>query len=107
MRELQAARGTTLTGADVAPPAGDQLDGLLPRRRAGLLLVVAATTLGLDVVSKLLVVSHLEGRAAISLLGRYLQLDVSRNSGAAFSFAQGATVIFTVVAVVVVAVILR
>lgn len=69
--------------------------------------MVAATTLLLDVVSKLLVVAHLEGREPIAVLGRFLQLDVSRNSGAAFSFAQGATVVFTIVAVAVAVVILR
>ena len=106
MRDLQAARGTTLTGSDVARPEGEQV-AVPPRRRAGLLLGVAGTTLGLDVVSKLLVVAHLEGREPISVLGRYLQLDVSRNSGAAFSFAQGATIVFTAVAVAVAVVILR
>ena len=79
---------------------------MLPRR-AGLLAAVAATTLALDVVSKVLVVSRLEGREPISVLGRYLELDVSRNSGAAFSFAQGATVVFTLVAVAVAVVIIR
>ena len=36
-----------------------------------------------------------------------LTLEVSRNSGAAFSFAEGATVIFTAVAVAVIVVIVR
>ena len=78
-----------------------------PRRRARLLAAVAAVTLLLDVASKVLVVAHLEGREPISVLGRYLQLEVSRNSGAAFSFAQGATLVFTAVAVAVALVIIR
>jgi signal peptidase II len=41
------------------------------------------------------------------LLGGALLLNVSRNSGAAFSFAQGATVVFTAVAVAVIVVIVR
>lgn len=61
----------------------------------------------LDVVTKVLVVSRLEGGEPIELLGGRLLLRVSRNPGAAFSFAEGATVLFTAVAVTVVVVILR
>lgn len=61
----------------------------------------------LDVVTKLLVVAKLEGRPPVHLLGDVLTLDVSRNSGAAFSFAEGATVVFTLVAVAVAVVIVR
>ncbi len=38
---------------------------------------------------------ELEGRRVVSLLGGHLLLRVSRNPGAAFSFAEGATVVFT------------
>jgi len=68
---------------------------------------VAALVLGLDVVTKVLVVARLEGQGTIELLGGQLLLRVSRNPGAAFSFAQGATVLFTVIAVAVIVVILR
>jgi signal peptidase II len=61
----------------------------------------------LDVLTKHLVVEHLEHREPIRLLGGALLLAVSRNSGAAFSFAQGATVLFTAVAVTVIVVIVR
>jgi len=60
-----------------------------------------------DVVSKTLVVDRLEHRVGGLRLGPLLTLEVSRNSGAAFSFAQGATVVFTLVAVAVVLVIIR
>ena len=63
--------------------------------------------LALDVGTKVLVVAELEGQRVVRLLGGALLLSVSRNPGAAFSLGQGATVLFTVVAVVVVAVILR
>ena len=86
---MQAARGASLT------------------RLTGLLGGVAALFLALDVLTKYLVVEHLEHREPIRLLGGALLLSVSRNSGAAFSFAQGATVLFTAVAVVVVVVIVR
>jgi signal peptidase II len=90
---VQAARGTPLTPAT--------------RRTTGLLAAVAVVVLGLDVLTKYLVVAHLEHRDPIRLLGGALLLAVSRNSGAAFSFAQGATILFTAVAVAVIVVIVR
>lgn len=99
---MQGAGGTALTSAPVGDPA------TRPRRRtAGLLALVAVLVLGLDVVTKQLVVAELEGRPPLRLLGGALLLSVTRNSGAAFSFAQGATVVFTAVAVAVIVVILR
>jgi signal peptidase II len=70
-------------------------------------VAVALLVLGLDALTKYLVVAHLEHRDPIRLLGGALLLAVSRNSGAAFSFAQGATVVFTAVAVAVIVVIVR
>jgi signal peptidase II len=75
-------------------------------RRAGLLLAVAAVVLALDVVTKVLVVARLEGQAPLELLDGRLLLRVTRNPGAAFSFAEGATAVFTVIAVTVVVVVL-
>jgi signal peptidase II len=86
---VQAARGTALT------------------RPRLLLLLLALVTLALDAVTKVLVVATLEGEPPVHVIGDVLTLDVSRNSGAAFSFAQGATVVFTMVAVVVAVVIVR
>jgi signal peptidase II len=63
--------------------------------------------LALDLLTKYIVVEHLEHEEAIRLFGGALLLNVSRNSGAAFSFAQGATVLFTAVAVAVAIVIVR
>ena len=105
MRRLQAARGASLTSPDRAdgahPPA---LPSELPRRRA-LLLSIALVALVLDLATKVYVVARLEGQRTIDL--GLLRIAVSRNPGAAFSFAEGATLLFTVVAVVVVVVILR
>lgn len=93
---LQAARRTPLSTA-----------GSVVRRRTGLLAAVAALVLALDLLSKYVVVEHLEHRDPVRLLGGGLLLAVSRNTGAAFSFAQGATVLFTAVAVAVIVVIVR
>ena len=86
---MQAARGTALT------------------RPRLLVVLLALLTLALDVVTKVVVVATLEGEPPVEVIGDVLTLDVSRNSGAAFSFAQGATVVFTLVAVAVAVVIVR
>jgi signal peptidase II len=79
-----------------------------PRRsRARLLLGLAAGVLALDVATKLLVVATLSDREPLRLLGGALYLTEARNTGAAFSFAEGATVVFSLIAVAVVVVIVR
>jgi signal peptidase II len=94
VRDVQAARGAALTEAP-------------SKRRTLLLAAVAATVLALDVATKVAVVAELEGRRQLEWLGGQLLIRVSRNPGAAFSFAEGATVLFTAVAVVVIVVIIR
>jgi signal peptidase II len=78
-----------------------------PRRRLPLLLTVAGTVLVADVVSKLLVVAHLSNREPLEVIPAVLDLQLTRNAGAAFGFAAGATVIFTLVAASVVVFIAR
>ena len=79
-----------------------------PRRsRARLLVGLAAGVLALDVATKLLVVATLSDREPLRLLGGALYLTEARNTGAAFSFAEGATVVFSLIAVAVVVVIVR
>ena len=70
-----------------------------------MLLSIALVGLALDLATKVYVVARLEGQRTIDL--GLLRIAVSRNPGAAFSFAEGATLLFTLVAVVVVVVILR
>jgi signal peptidase II len=94
---MQATRGAPLT-----PTAGEAA----PRRTTTLLLV-AGLVLVADLVSKVLVVEHIRPDHPVRVLGHYLRLTNTRNSGAAFSVGTGATVLFTAVAVVVVIVILR
>ena len=76
-------------------------------RRTALLMVLAVLVLALDVATKVAVVAELEGQRTIELLGGQLLIRVSRNPGAAFSFAEGATVLFTAVAIIVIVVIVR
>jgi signal peptidase II len=77
------------------------------RPRTRLLLLIAATVLVADLVSKLVVVATIEPRENIRLLGGALYLTQLRNLGAAFSFAEGATILFSLIAVVVAVVIVR
>ena len=77
------------------------------RRRTGLLAAIAAVTLLLDVLSKLMAVAFLEGNPPLKLLGGALYLVVYRNSGAAFSMATGLTWLLSLIALGVVVVIVR
>ena len=92
---MQAARGASLNpSADAHPDsrAGD------PRYRlvfVGVFLVAYA----LDVVSKLVAVDRLTGRADIELVGEWFQLHLTRNPGAAFSTVESLTPVLSLLAV--------
>jgi signal peptidase II len=77
------------------------------RPRTRLLLALAALVLLLDLATKLLVVATIERGEDVRVLGGLVYLTHARNTGAAFSFAEGFTVVFTLIAVVVSVVILR
>ncbi|HEX4789169.1 MAG TPA: signal peptidase II [Actinospica sp.] len=77
------------------------------RRRVGILLTVAATVYVLDIVTKLLVVAKLTPGRPVHVLGSFLQLTYTRNSGAAFSIGWGYTAVFSLIAIGVILVILR
>ncbi len=78
-----------------------------PRRRLWLLLIVAGVVLLADVISKQLVVAHLSNRLPVNVIPSVLDFELTRNAGAAFGLAAGATIIFTVVAAAVVVFIAR
>jgi signal peptidase II len=77
------------------------------RPRTRLLLALAAGVLLVDLVTKLVVVATIPLHHDIRVLGGLLYLTHWRNLGAAFSFAEGATVLFSLVAVGVAVVIVR
>lgn len=77
------------------------------RPRTRLLLALAAVVLLADLVTKLVVVATIEPGEDIRVLGGALYLTNLRNTGAAFSFAQGFTVVFSLVAATVAVVIVR
>jgi signal peptidase II len=76
-------------------------------RRIAVLLGVAALAYALDLLSKIWVVTRLEGHAPIDVIGSYLRLEAVRNAGAAFGFGQGMTIVFTLIALTVIGVIAR
>lgn len=73
------------------------------RRKNALILLAGAATaiLVLDQLAKWWVVTSLPEGVAVPVIGDFLQWHFVRNPGAAFSFAAGATWIFTIIAVVV------
>ncbi len=78
-----------------------------PRRRLPLLLAVAAVILVADVISKQLVVAQLSNRGPVEVIPSVLDLELTRNAGAAFGLAAGSTILFTLVAAAVVVFIIR
>jgi signal peptidase II len=94
---------------DAAAPDAAAPDGGVPTRRPRMLLLlsIAVAVLAVDVVSKLVVVATIEPGENIKLLGGAVYLTFWRNTGAAFSFAEGATVLFSLIAVAVAVVIVR
>ncbi|MGK5111880.1 MULTISPECIES: signal peptidase II [unclassified Geodermatophilus] len=77
------------------------------RPRTRLLLLLATAVLLADLGTKLLVVATIDAGENIRLLGGAVYLTHARNTGAAFSFAEGFTVVFTLIAVAVAVVIVR
>lgn len=98
----------TPAGPDERP--ADTVPAARPRRsrRLGLVVVgIAALVVTADQLAKYWAVSALTGREPMPLVGSLLQLHLTRNSGAAFSFATGTTWVFTIIATVVSVAILR
>lgn len=95
MRDMQTAGGAQVTG--------------VKRHRAAIRLF-AGLTIGIvavDLLSKVLVVATLIDHPPVKLFGGLLYLVHTRNTGAAFSMASGYTVVLSVIALVVAAVIVR
>ncbi|MBM7804773.1 signal peptidase II [Geodermatophilus bullaregiensis] len=95
------------TSGDATPGEGTTPGTAVRRPRTRLLLLLAALVLLADLGSKLLVVATIDRGEDLRVLGGLLYLTHARNTGAAFSFAEGFTVVFTLIAVAVAAVIVR
>ncbi|MGW4534646.1 signal peptidase II [Nocardia sp. NPDC004340] len=71
------------------------------------LLVLAAVVLGLDLLTKTIVVSTMTPGKPIYLIGDWARLSLVRNPGAAFSMATGMTWLLTLIAAAVVIGVIR
>lgn len=121
MRDLQATGGTSLTADDEtddhtdSQPEDNDTNGDTdsdtddpPRRtRRGVVALVAVVVLLLDLITKIVVVATIDPYDPVKLAGGFIYLTLVRNSGAAFAFAEGYTLLFTVIACAVVVVIIR
>lgn len=113
---MQGQGGAPLTGADAsqAPegsasnePVGPAASRSPARRPVLVLVATALLIIAADVISKVVVVDRLAHRAPITVIPDVLDLELTRNGGAAFSVGTRATVLFTAVALVVAVVIAR
>ncbi|MDO5682481.1 MAG: signal peptidase II [Propionibacteriaceae bacterium] len=79
-------------------------DSVVNRRRARTLFaLIAVSVLIVDVLTKIAAVAWLRPAEPVPVLGDLLRLYLIRNPGAAFSIGEGATWVFTILAVVVLA----
>lgn len=83
--------------AETAPPAPP-----LPKKRVGIVFVVAAVLWGIDILTKQIAVSTLAGKEPVEFLGGLVYFQLVRNPGAAFSMATGLTWVLALVAAAVV-----
>jgi len=77
------------------------------RRRVGVLVSAALSVFGADLATKTWVVHHFADGHRIIVVPHVLDLQESRNAGAAFGLAAGATLLLSLVALVVIAYIVR
>lgn len=92
----------------MSEPGPDIVEAAPQRRtRRRILALTALIVVGLDVASKVVAVAQLSGRAPLDVVDGVLRLTLTRNAGAAFGLATGATALLTVVALAVVALIAR
>ncbi len=95
------------TGEAGSAPAPATADRGAPKQLLVLLAGVTLLGYGADQLTKWLAVQRLDPGEVIPLIEGWLSLRLLYNSGAAFSLGEGATWVFTAVAVVVTGVILR
>ncbi|WP_062988661.1 signal peptidase II [Nocardia anaemiae] len=102
--------------ADKAVPPGDDTEIPTPTAdpakpaaplRLRTLLIIAAVLLGLDLLTKTIVVAELTPGDPVPIIGDFARLSLVRNPGAAFSMATGMTWLLTLVAAAVVIGVIR
>ena len=105
MRDMQDEAGAPLTAADESTSTPD------PRRdRSGLFRLLAVTAVvvyAADQATKVLALQALTPGEPVNLLGEFIRLNLIRNPGAAFSIANSATWVLTLIAFGVLVFIIR
>ncbi|MEU9705866.1 signal peptidase II [Streptomyces sp. NPDC047981] len=102
-----AASDRATSGAESSDGAQAPAERPKGKRKIAALLVVALVAYLLDLGTKMLVVARLEGHEPIQVIGDLLRFEAIRNPGAAFGMGEAFTFIFTGIAAVVIAVIIR
>lgn len=98
---------TSLSGGKAVPaaqtPPAPQDAAIRPRGRALVILALTGVlAVCLDLLTKQLALTYLSDGHSVRLLGGLVYLDLTRNSGAAFSIGAGYTMIFPLITVIVV-----
>lgn len=103
--------GTESTAGAVTGAAGGAMEPAVPAcrtwRRVLLLAGIAVAVLVIDAVTKALIVASIAEGENVRILGGLVYLTQIRNPGAAFSMATGMTWVLAIVAIAVVAFIIR
>lgn len=106
MRDMQDEAGAPLTAADASIPTHDTT----PRDRRGLFLLlatVAVVAYVADQVTKVVALDRLTPGEPVDVVGEFIRLNLIRNAGAAFSIANSATWVLTLIAFGVLVFIIR
>jgi signal peptidase II len=103
---MQTTRGTSLTESE-SSAEGARPPTQASTRRIALLGAVAVTVIVVDLLTKLAVVGHMSMYETRDVVGSLLRITYTRNAGAAFSFGEGMTAVFGLVAIAVVIAIVR
>jgi signal peptidase II len=106
VRDVQAARGTALSRSEPDKPTA-RIRGDAERPRTLLIVAIAAAVVLVDQIAKAIMVATVEGRAPVVIVDGWLQLRVLRNFGAAFSTGTDLPWVFTLFAIVVIAIVVR
>jgi signal peptidase II len=98
---MQDTTGAPLTGADPSTPDPAQATPGDRRRLTTTLVVLAAVTLAVDQGTKAWALVTLTPGEPVDLVGSWIQLDLIRNPGAAFSLGEGMTWVLTAISVAI------
>jgi signal peptidase II len=98
---MQDTAGAPLTGADPSAPEPAPGPTGGRRRLTTTLVVLAALTLALDQGTKAWALATLTPGEPVDLVGSWIQLNLIRNPGAAFSVGDGVTWLLTAISIAI------